>query len=161
MNRRLARLILWINKVEDWFLILMLAVMVTLAVTQIIYRNVFDAGLPWADPLLRILVLWVALSGAVIATRTDNHIRIDFFTRFLSARLCAYLQRFVYAFSTFVCGFIAWHALRFVMMEYEAGTTVYAGVPSWLTQLVMPAAFALMAARYLVLFIAPPRKPVR
>ena len=67
-----------INKLEDWFLISMLATMVVLAIAQIFYRNVFGAGVVWIDPLLRVLVLWVAIAGAVVAARNDNHIRIDF-----------------------------------------------------------------------------------
>ena len=85
-KRRIARLIKAVNIVEDWLLISMLAVMVILAVTQIAYRNVAGGGLAWIDPLLRMLVLWVALSGAVIASRTDNHIRIDLFAKYISDR---------------------------------------------------------------------------
>jgi TRAP-type C4-dicarboxylate transport system permease small subunit len=102
-----------INKLEDWFLILMLAIMVVLAVTQIFYRNVFGSGVVWIDPLLRVLVLWVAIGGAVVATRTDNHIRIDFFTKYFSKSICKYAQRFVYAFCVFICGLISWHAVKF------------------------------------------------
>ncbi|MGB5398337.1 MAG: TRAP transporter small permease subunit [Gammaproteobacteria bacterium] len=157
MNRRVARALIWINKIEDWFLIIMLAVMVLLAVAQIIYRNFFDSGVAWIDPSLRILVLWVALSGAVIATRTDNHIRIDFFTRYMSAAACKLIQRAVYAFSVVVCIFISWHAFRFVQMEYEYGTEAFTGMKAWVTQLVIPGGFFMMAVRYLMLFISPPK----
>ena len=157
MNRRVARALIWINKIEDWFLILMLALMVSLAVAQIIFRNFFDSGVAWIDPSLRILVLWVALSGAVIATRTDNHIRIDFFTRYMSPAACRFIQRLVYAFSILVCVFISWHALRFVQMEYEYGTEAFSGMPAWITQIVIPAGFFMMAIRYFLLLISPPK----
>jgi TRAP-type C4-dicarboxylate transport system permease small subunit len=83
VKRKAARVLHYINRIEDWLLILMLSAMVILAVAQILFRNVFDSGIVWADPLLRTLVLWVALSGAVIATRTNNHIRIDILSRYL------------------------------------------------------------------------------
>ena len=150
------RIISFINKLEDGFLVLMLTVMVGLAVAQIVYRNVFDAGIVWADPLLRVMVLWVALAGAVIATRTDNHIRIDYFTRYFSNRVCRCIQRFVYAFSIVVCALISWHAARFVLMEYEYHTIAFHGVPSWVTAVIIPVGFALMALRYLMLFLYPP-----
>ena len=66
-KRRIIRLIRVIDRLEDWLLVSMLAAMVVLAVTQIVYRNVAGGGVAWIDPLLRMLVLWVALSGAVIA----------------------------------------------------------------------------------------------
>ncbi len=151
-----ARILRFIDTLEDGFLVLMLAAMVVLAVVQIVYRNVFDAGIVWADPLLRVLVLWVALAGAVIATRTDNHIRIDFFTRYFSPAFRRLIQRVVYLISIAVCGLISWHAARFVLMEYEYQTVAFAGVPSWLTALIIPLGFALMALRYLILLIDPP-----
>lgn len=145
-----------INKIEDWFLISMLATMVVLAVAQIFYRNVFGSGVVWIDPLLRVLVLWVAIAGAVVATRTDNHIRIDFFTRYFSNKVNKYMQRFVYAFCVFICSMISWHALKFVKMDYEVATIAFANVPAWVTELIIPIGFFLMAARYTLLFISPP-----
>lgn len=147
-----------INKLEDWFLISMLFVMVVLAIAQIFYRNVFGAGVVWIDPMLRVLVLWVAIAGAVVASRTDNHIRIDFFTRYFSKNVFSYLQRIVYAFCVFICGLISWHGVRFVQMDYSYGTIAFANVPAWVTELVIPVGFFLMAVRYLLLFISPPDK---
>lgn len=156
VSRHTARIILFINRIEDWLLIIMLTAMVVLAVAQIIYRNFFDSGIVWADPMLRVLVLWVALSGAVIATRTDNHIRIDFFTRYMSRLAVPSLQRAVYGFCIFICALIAWHGARFVRMDYEYGTIAFSGIPAWTTELIIPIAFFLMAVRYLMLFIVPP-----
>jgi len=147
-----------INKLEDWFLISMLATMVVLAVAQIFYRNVFGAGVVWIDPMLRVLVLWVAIAGAVVATRTDNHIRIDFFTKYFSTKACKYLRRIVYIFCAIICGTIAWHAVSFVQMDYEFGTIAFSNVPAWITELVIPIGFFLMAVRYVLLFISPPEK---
>ena len=161
MNKRVAGIIGIVNKLEDWFLILTLAVMVVLAITQIFYRNIFSEGIVWIDPLLRVLVLWVAIAGAVVATRTDNHIRIDFFTRYVSERFHKHLLRLVYGFCVFICGFIAWHAVRFVQMDYEFETIAFANVPAWITELIIPIGFFMMAFRYFLLFISPPERNIR
>ena len=100
----------------------------------------------------------MALSGAVIASRTDNHIRIDFFTRYIPKAHCAALQRLVFIFSASICALIAWHAVRFVRMEYEFGSVAFAGIPAWVTELIIPVGFFLMALRYVLLFISPPVK---
>ena len=156
MKKHILTVLDGLNKIEDWFLIILLAVMVVLAVVQIFYRNVFEMGLIWADPMLRTMVLWVALAGSVIATRTDDHIRIDFFTRYLPKSFIAYTQRLVFIFSASVCLLISWHGLRFVMDEYEVGTTVFLDIPTWVTASIIPLGFALMAFRYFLLFISPP-----
>lgn len=160
MRRKFVRLIRIINKTEDWLLISMLALMVALAVAQIVYRNVFGGGIAWIDPALRILVLWVALSGAMIASRNNNHIRIDLFVRNLSEARYRIVQRVVYAWCVLTCGLVAWHGARFVQMDYRFGTEVFTGVPAWLTELIIPFSFFMMALRYTMLFIAPP-KPKR
>lgn len=158
MNKRhLLRLIRTVNRIEDWLLVGMLALMVVLAVSQIVYRNIAGGGVIWIDPLLRMLVLWVALSGAVIASRTDNHIRIDFFAKYISGKYYIYIKRLVHLYCVLVCGFIAWHSVGFVRMDYEYGTEAFAGIPAWITELIIPIAFALMAVRYFLLFLSPPR----
>lgn len=158
MNKHISSSLRIINKLEDWFLIIMLAIMVVLAIAQIFYRNVFGEGIVWIDPLLRILVLWVAIAGAVVATRTDNHIRIDFFSRYIHKKYHFYLQRLVYAFCFYICGLIAWHGVSFVQMDYEYETIAFANVPAWITELVIPIGFFMMALRYLLLFFTPAEK---
>jgi len=162
MNKRhIVRLIKAVNKIEDWLLISMLAVMVILAVTQIVYRNFSGGGVAWIDPLLRMLVLWVALSGAVIASRTDNHIRIDFFAKYISGKYYIYIKRVVHAYCVVICAVIAWYSIKFVQMDYEYETVAFAGIPAWITELIIPVAFGLMALRYFLLFLSPPRSDKR
>ena len=156
-KRRIARLIGLINRIEDWILISMLAVMVLLAVAQIVYRNMGGGSVIWIDPLLRMLVLWVALSGAVIASRNDNHIRIDFFAKYISGKYYIHIKRLVHFYCALVCAVVAWYAVGFVKMDYEFGTEAFAGVPAWITELIIPIAFGMMALRYFLLFLSPPR----
>ena len=160
-KRRIVRLIRVIDRLEDWLLVSMLAVMVGLAVTQIVYRNVAGGGVAWIDPLLRMLVLWVALSGAVIASRTDNHIRIDFFAKYISGQYYIYIKRIVHAYCVIICAVIAWYSVSFVRMDYEFGTEAFAGIPAWITELIIPIAFGMMAFRYFLLFLSPPRSKNR
>lgn len=110
------------------------------------------------------LVLWIGLVGAVVATRTDNHIRIDTLARYLPEKLQLYTQRFTYLFTLSICLLIAWHAGRFVLSEYEYATIAFAGMPAWISALIIPVAFLLIALRYLVLLFSPlalPPLPVR
>ncbi len=144
-----------INAFEDGLLVVILSSMIIFAVYQIIARNLFGEGIVWIDPLLRTLVLWVGLSGAVVATRTDNHIRIDIFAKYFSPHILKYIQRIAYLFTLSVCLLIAWHATRFVYSEYEYGTIAFSGIPAWLTASIIPISFSLIAFRYALLLISP------
>lgn len=149
------KIISLINRIEDGLLVLILTSMICLAVYQIISRNLFSEGLVWIDPVLRTLVLWVGLSGAVVATRSDKHIRIDVFTKYLPSKILPYVQRTVYLFALLICLLIGWHAARFVYSEYEYATVAFAGVPAWVTALIIPVSFTLIAFRYALLLISP------
>ena len=151
-NNKIIRLI---NTFEDSLLVVILSTMIVLAVFQMISRNVFAEGVIWIDPLLRTLVLWVGLAGAVVATRTDNHIRIDVFSKYLPKHILPYVVRSVYLFTFLICLLIGWHAARFVYSEYVYGTIAFSGIPAWLTAIVIPLSFFLIALRYAVLLISP------
>ena len=144
-----------INKFEDGLLVIILSSMILFAVYQIISRNLLGEGIVWIDPLLRTLVLWVGLSGAVVATRTDNHIRIDVFAKYFPPQILKYIQRMVYLFTISICLLIAWHAARFVYSEYEYQTIAFSGIPAWVTALIIPVSFSLIAIRYALLIISP------
>jgi len=55
------RILTYIHRLEDGLLSLLLLSMIGLAAAQIFMRNLFDYGFVWADPLLRIMVLWALL----------------------------------------------------------------------------------------------------
>ena len=137
---------------EDATLVVMLCVLIGLAATQIFLRNVLDSGFVWADELLRLLVLWLALLGAVAASRDDKHIRIDVLSRFLSPKWKLAVTILLDAFTAFICGVVAWHAAGFVLEAYEYEDVLLGGLPAWPFQIILPIAFAWMAYRYAVFF---------
>lgn len=150
---RLATIVRTLHRIEDGVLAIMLLTMIVLATTQIFLRNVFDTGLTWADPLLRIMLLWLGLLGALAASRDNKHITIDILTRLLNNTGRNLVHLFTSLFTVSVCGIIAWHAGRFVRMEYAARTLAVGEIPIWIFELVIPVAFALIALRYLLQFV--------
>ena len=81
-----AGLASWVQRLEDSILVGLLATIVALALSQIVLRNVAATGVTWADPMARVLVLWLGLAGALAATRDDKQITVDVLSRFLSSR---------------------------------------------------------------------------
>jgi TRAP-type C4-dicarboxylate transport system permease small subunit len=144
------RLLAGIRFVESGLLVLLLSTMILLAAYQVIARNFFDTGILWGDALVRVLVLWVTFIGATIASRNDEHIRIDLLTRFTSVRSSLWLDRFRSLFTAFVAGVFAWFSFEFVRLDYEDGITAFASVPAWVCELVMPLGAGLICLRYLL-----------
>ncbi len=154
--RRLQRLADWIGRAEDALLVLLLGAMIALASSQILLRNLWDMGLSWGEPLLRVSVLWVGLLGAMAATRDRRHIRIDLLSRFLPPRLAAWNRRLTDLFAGLICLLLAWHGARFVHYEWMDGSLLFGAVPAWVCESIIPFAFALMGLRYLLGLGAPP-----
>jgi len=73
----------FLYRVENGILVVLLLSMLAMAVFQIVLRNLFESGIVWGDILVRILVLWVGLAGAMVASRKGNHINIDILSRYL------------------------------------------------------------------------------
>jgi TRAP-type C4-dicarboxylate transport system permease small subunit len=146
----MRRLLTWLQGIEDALLVLVLGAMIALAGTQILLRNLWGTGFAWTDPLLRLLVLWVGLLGAMAATRAGRHIDIDVLSRLLPERLRRPCRRLTDLFTSLVCALLAYHAGRFVWADWSAGTLAFATVPAWAGELILPLGFAVMTARFLL-----------
>jgi len=140
--------------VEDAVLVLILTGMIGLASAQIVLRNFFDVGFIWGDEMLRMLVLWLAVGGAVAARRSDKHIHIDLLNRYLPWRAATAVKVVVHGFTAAVAGLVAWHGLAFVRTSHEFGDVLLGNVPAWIPQAVLPLGFALIAWRYALFMLA-------
>lgn len=154
-----AQMILY--RVEDSILVGLLLLMITLAVLQIFLRNLFETGIVWSDVLVRILVLWVGLAGAMVASRQGNHINIDILDRFLPERAKVVVSFVVEVFTAFICTIVAYYSLQFVQMEFADGGMAFAKVPVWLCEAIIPFAFGVIAIRYVLLSIINLKKIVK
>lgn len=129
------------------------ALLVGLTFTQIILRNLFESGLVWADDAIKVLVLWIAMMGALYATRGAHHISIDVVTRFLSTAWERTIKRVLYLLAGLICGFASWYSYQFILLEYEYPSEAFLTIPSWLTQAIIPLALGAMALRFFSLII--------
>ena len=149
----LARLLRACAATEDAILAILLAGMILLAGAQIVLRNLFGGGLLWADPMLRVMVLWVGLLGAVAATRDDKQITVDVLSRLLPPRGRAAGRVVTDLFTAAVSLFLAYHSARLVVDERAAATIAFGSVPTWVCELVLPIAFGVIGVRYVLLAV--------
>lgn len=155
-----TRIMRILHRLEDLTLVLLLSTMIVTAVLQIVLRNTTGSALVWGDTLVRILVLWVGLVGAMVATRQNKHINIDVVTRHLSPDAARAVNGITLLSASLICLVTAWYSLLFVRMEFDFTTPAFANVPTWACQTIIPAAFLVMALRCLGLtvrsFTSPP-----
>lgn len=146
----------YLRLVESGLLVAMLAVMIVVAAYQVVARNVFDTGILWGDSLVRVLVLWITLLGAMVASRDDTHIRMDLVAQFLGASQQKIVARVTSAFTCIICGVFTWASFEFVRSEYEYQEIAFAAVPAWMCEAILPVGAGVMCLRYFLHVFKPP-----
>jgi TRAP-type C4-dicarboxylate transport system permease small subunit len=140
----------WGRRLEDALLVALLAGMVLIGATQIFMRNVVGEGLGWADESQRLIVLWLALLGAMAASRDRRQLRIDLAARYLRGPVRTVLEVFSDLATAAAAGVIGWYALAFVRESYAFGDLLLGVIPAWLIQAILPLAFLVIGLRHLV-----------
>lgn len=140
---------------EKWLMTLLFFALLSVSALQIILRNVFDSGLMWGDDFIKVMVLWIGFVGATYAARNGKHINVDVITRFLPGRYAKLIYRLMYLATAALCATAAWFSWQFVQIEMEDNMMAFLNVPVWLTEIIIPIAFALIGLRYLNLFFQP------
>ena len=148
---RRPRLLKVLHFLEDALLVLTLTTMILCSFFQIALRNLLGLGLGWIEPLLRHLVLWIALLGAMIAARDDNHLSVDALTSFLPPRLRMTARVLTDLFTTLVCAVLCRASISLVRDFYDWPLPGSFGNQAWIFSLVLPLGFGVMALRYFFL----------
>ena len=152
MSKRIAALLSGLERFgrlsENAALVTLLGSMILLGVGQILLREVFGTGIFWADELIKLIVLWLAMIGSIAACREDRHIRIDALSHLLPDNAVTAVRLLVDVFAAVVCAVIAWQAWRYLQVEIEYEVTVLIDTPAWLAHSVLPLAFALVSFRF-------------
>jgi TRAP-type C4-dicarboxylate transport system permease small subunit len=137
-----------IGHAEQALLVLFLGFMLVIAFLQIVLRNFFFTGLDWGDSLVRNLVLWVGFIGATLATKEEKHITIDLVSRWLPALGKNVVALITHLFAFFVCGSLAYAALKFIRNELQTGSKTFLDMPAWVPETILPLTFILMTVRF-------------
>lgn len=136
------------KRVVQAVLAVVLLSMVGLVFLQVVMRDVFHSGITWADVVGRHMVLWIAFLGAMLATRSRQHISIDLLSRLISRRARNVLRFFLDIVACIVCIVLAKAAIVLVVDERAMQTVLFLDVPLWVVQLIIPIGFIAMSVEY-------------
>ena len=134
-------------------LVLIFAVMLTLAATQVFLRDLFHTGIYWGDVAARYLVIWVGFLGAFLATRGGKHFHIDVLTRFLNPRARLWFNAFSDLFASVVCLLLTLASATFVREALDPESTVFLGIPETALAMIVPVGFGLIMAQFVIKMI--------
>ncbi len=141
---------------ENSMLFALVLTMVVLSFSQLVLRNLGVSGMTWSDTALRVNVLWLAMFGALRASHLQNHISIDLLSHYVPDRLKKGMHFAVSLCCAAICAVAAYYSFLFVQLEKEEGLIAFLNVPVWLCEAIIPAALAIIAARFLVFALTLP-----
>ena len=133
--------------IEDWIATIALLAMVVLPLLEIVLRKLAGIGVPASGPIVQHLTLWVGFLGAAIAAREGKLLALASASLIRSGRARRVADVFASTVAAAVATILAWGGFELAMNERVAGTTLGAGIPTWIAQLVLPVGLALIAAR--------------
>jgi TRAP-type C4-dicarboxylate transport system permease small subunit len=138
-----------VGHAEMALLIVLITTMMLLGTSQVVMRELFNTGLPWADPLLRNMVLWAGMVGAMVATQSGRHLNMDAFARLFPVGVRRWVDVLVNLTSAVTCGVLVWVSIPYIQDEISAGSEAIVGaLLPWHVQLIFPISFAVMAFRF-------------
>ena len=109
----------------------------------VVSRYVFDRPLVWSDELASTLFLWLAMLGAVIAFRRDEHMRMTACVGMLPQPLRAALDTFATGAALAFLLLIAWPTYQYALYQLPITTSALEITDTWRAA-AMPAGIALM-----------------
>ncbi len=146
--RALGILARWIARIEDALLASLGLALLAAAAAQLLFRLI-GSGPVWLDPAMRLATLWLALIGALVATRESRQLRIDVLAERLRGAWGWAAHGVVAVFTALICATLAVASWTLVELERDSGTEFFTGVPTWWTLAILPPVFAMMAVHAL------------
>ncbi len=126
-----------------------LAAMAFLLLVEIVFRPWYGYLIPGSQVIIRHLTMWVALLGAALAARDGRLLALATGT-FLRGRPRRWAELASATVAAAVAAILCVAAVTLVWEERHIGTRLTSGLNAWMSQLVLPLGFGLVAVRLVV-----------
>lgn len=134
------------------------AVVVALAVLRLGFVTLMPNGLVWSQTLGLVLMLWIAVVGASMATHEHRHLALDLGSKIWPKAWLPKVQALGNLVTAFFCatiGLLSVVSLRSHFGDWSdtdgaGGTFAALALPKWIAYAILPVGFLVMCVRFLV-----------
>ncbi len=139
----------WCVVFEKILLCTLLFTTIFLAFGQIVSRNLFSMGYVWVDQVLRICVLWIAFTGASLASEYKGHIKIDVMYNIINSQgTKAAIEIIAQILTMIICALLFTASVQYIMMiSTDPRASLIATIPDWYYRGIIPYCFLIMTIR--------------
>jgi C4-dicarboxylate transporter DctQ subunit len=139
----------WVERLEEWLLALLLAVMVSITFTQVIARYVFNYSFVWALEVTTVLFAWLIFLGMSYGVRVGSHIGVDALVKSLGPRAARIVGSIAAALCIVYAAVVTFGGYQYVRKMYDVGIEMQdVPIEQWIPRLVLPIGFALLGLRF-------------
>jgi C4-dicarboxylate transporter, DctQ subunit len=136
------------DRLEEAFMVVVLAVMTLLTFVQVVLRYLFGTGFVWSLEVTTYLSAWLVLIGMSYGVRTQAHIAVDVMTSRLPPRAARGVALLALLVALVSCVLMTYGSAVFVERLFALGNDARnIPLPRWLLTAVMPFGFGLLAVR--------------
>lgn len=140
----------WLDRLEEWIVIVMLAAMTGLTFVQVVLRYGFNSGFTWALELTTVFFAVMIFVGVSYGVRVGAHIGVDALVKLLKPGPRRGVSIFVVLLCLVYAGIVIYGALQYVSKMRIVGIELEdLPIPVWVVRSVLPFGFALMGLRLL------------
>ncbi len=157
----IKKIIKVIHKIEEYSLVIIFALMIIIAASQIVLRistQIIDAlkinfkmpVITWFDAFIKYSVLWIGLIAAGVATRAKKHINIDIIGRFAKGRLKNFIFYLTNFLSAVICIILSITSVFFIVKIQipSQDPSPFLNIPKWILLLILPIGFGIIGLRF-------------
>jgi TRAP-type C4-dicarboxylate transport system permease small subunit len=137
------------------------ALMLGLAVVQVLLREIVHTNILWGDMAARHLVIWVGFFGAFLASRNGRHFNIGFLSRFLGPKGRPWFNVVSDLFAAVICVFLVAAGWTFVTVGLDPHAVLFLGIRQTAAAMIVPSGFLLMALQFTLRAIQGLAKAIR
>ncbi len=138
------------ERMEEIFLVVVLAVATAIVALQVVTRYVLKMPLPWSEEIARYLFLWLTWVGASYATKERKHVSIDLVYEKLpkaGRMVCSVITNIIWVIFLVIMAQLSFKLTLSVASGGQMATG--SGLPMWIPYASIPTGMTLMAFRLL------------
>ena len=133
-------------KIEDYICIAVLVLMAVFPLLELVAQFIFKTGIPASSGFIAHFLLFSALLGGVICTRSESHLAISLVQYIPEGPIREKLKVFSNLVSAFVSIIIAWCSISFIKIQLTDKMTGI--IPNSVLASIIPIAFTIIAIRF-------------
>ena len=120
------------NKTLEGFAAIVLFVLTTMIFVNVILRYFFNSGITATEELGRFFFVWLVFAGAIMAARTDSHVKVDFIVGKLPAGFQKVIAIFCDAVMIYICALITIGGYRQALVNMDNESPITKLPLSWM-----------------------------